>query len=133
MLSRGIDLEILVPDLTLHYRARNRSAIPRDFPLGSMQGNYTWDELNTRFDELQNAYPNIISERIIIGQSIEERDIWAFKVSDNPSNDEDESEVLYTALTHAREPLGMMNLFYFVQRLAESYQTDPELTYLKSE
>ena len=50
LLSRGIDLEILVPDLTLHYRARNRSAIPRDFPLGSMQGNYTCDELNTRFD-----------------------------------------------------------------------------------
>ena len=50
LLSRGIDLEILVPDLTLHYRARNRSTIPRDFPLGSMQGNYTWDELNTRFD-----------------------------------------------------------------------------------
>ena len=51
LLSRGIDLEILVPDLTLHYRARNRATIPRDFPLGSMQGNYTWDELNTRFDE----------------------------------------------------------------------------------
>ena len=130
LLSRGIDLEILVSDLTLHYRSRNQSAISRDFPLGSMQGNYTWDELNTRFDELQNAYPNIISERFNIGESIEERDIWAFKVSDNPNIDEDEPEVLYTALTHAREPLGMMNLFYFVQRLAESYQTDPELTYL---
>ncbi len=130
LLSRGIDLEILVSDLTLHYRSRNQSAISRDFPLGSMQGNYTWDELNTRFDELQNAYPNIISERCNIGESIEERDIWAFKVSDNPNIDEDEPEVLYTALTHAREPLGMMNLFYFVQTLAESYQTDPELTYL---
>ena len=60
LLSRGIDLEILISDLTLHYRSRNQSAISRDFPLGSMQGNYTWDELNTRFDELQNAYPNII-------------------------------------------------------------------------
>ena len=130
LLSRGIDLEILVSDLTLHYRSRNQSAISRDFPLGSMQGNYTWDELNTRFYELQNAYPNIISQRCNIGESIEERDIWAFKVSDNPNIDEDEPEVLYTALTHAREPLGMMNLFYFVQMLAESYQTDPELTYL---
>ena len=118
LLSRGIDLEILVPDLTLYYRMRNQPAISRDFPLGSMQGNYTWDELNTRFDELQNAYPNIISERFIIGESIEERDIWAFKLSDNPNIDEDEPEVLYTALTHAREPLGMMNLFYFVQTLA---------------
>ena len=39
-------------------------------------------------------------------------------------------EVLYTGLTHAREPLSMMNLFYFVQLLCENYGTDPELTYL---
>ena len=130
LLSLGIKLEILIPDLTAHYKSRNRSTISREFPLGSMQGNYTWDELNVRFDELQSAYPNLISERIIIGQSIEGRDIWAFKVSDNPNNDEDEPEVLYTGLTHSREPLSMMNLFYFVQQLVEQYGTDPELTYL---
>ena len=130
LLSLGIKLDILIPDLTAHYKSRNRSTISREFPLGSMQGNYTWDELNERFDELQSAYLNLISERIIIGQSIEGRDIWAFKVSDNPNNDEDEPEVLYTGLTHSREPLSMMNLFYFVQQLVEQYGTDPELTYL---
>jgi hypothetical protein len=88
------------------------------------------DELNDRFDELQSEYSNIISERVILGQSIEGRDIWAFKVSDNPENDEDEPEVLFTALTHAREPVGMMNLIYFVQLLGEEYGNDPELTYL---
>ena len=35
--------------------------------------------------------------------------------------------MLYTGLTHAREPLGMMNLFYFVQKLVEGYAEDPEL------
>ncbi len=130
LLSLGIKLDILIPDLTAHYKSRNRSTISREFPLGSMQGNYTWDELNERFDELQSAYLNLISERIVIGQSIEGRDIWAFKVSDNPNNDEDEPEVLYTGLTHSREPLSMMNLFYFVQQLVEQYGTDPELTYL---
>ena len=88
------------------------------------------DELNDRFDELQAEYSNIISERVILGQSIEGRDIWAFKVSDNPGNDEDEPEVLFTALTHAREPVGMMNLIYFVQLLGDEYGSDPELTYL---
>jgi len=128
--SRGLQLKILIPNLTTYYKSRNHPSEQRDFPLGSMQGNYTWDELNTRFDELQLTYPNIISERLVIGQSIEERDIWAFKVSDNPSSDEDEPEVLYTGLTHAREPLSMMNLFYFVQQLTEQYGNDPELTYL---
>ena len=77
-----------------------------------MQGNYTWDEINIRFDELLELYPNIISAKFVLGQSIEGRDIWAFKVSDNPNDNENEPEVLYTSLIHAREPLSMMNLFY---------------------
>ena len=130
LLSKGLELEILVPDLTSFYKERNRPAVSRNFPLGSMQGNYTWDELNNRFDELLNLYSNIISERLVIGQSIEGRDIWAFKISDNPNVDEDEPEVLYTSLIHAREPLSMMNLFYFAQKLAEGYNSDEEFTYL---
>ena len=130
LLSKGINLDILINDLTYHYKSRSRPAVDRTFPLGSMQGNYTWDELNARFDELQSMYPEIISERVVIGQSIEGRDIWAFKVSDNPNENEGEPEVLYTALTHSREPLGMMNLFYFVQLVSEQYNIDSELEFL---
>ena len=130
LISRGLEIDILIPDLTSYYQERNRPAIPRNFPLGSMQGNYTWDELNNRFDELLSLYPNIISERLVIGQSVEGRDIWAYKISDNPNIDEDEPEVLYTSLIHAREPLSMMSLFYFTQKLAEGYNADDELTYL---
>ena len=133
LISLGLDLDILIPDLTHHYLSRNIPDSPRDFSLGSMQGNYTWDELNSLFDELQTEYPNIISERVILGESVEGRDIWAFKVSDAPEEDEEEPEVLFTGLTHAREPLSMMNLIYFVQRLAQEYGSDPELTYLVNE
>ena len=130
LLSKGLNIDIIVHDLSAHYKSRNNHSPVRNFPLGSMQGNYTWDELNTRFDELHSSYPNLISDRTVIGQSIEGRDIWAFKVSDNPNNDEDEPEVLYTGLTHSREPLSMMNLFYFVQQIVEQYGIDPELSYL---
>ncbi len=130
LIAKGLEIEVLISDLTSFYKERNRPAVSRNFPLGSMQGNYTWDELNTRFDELLALYPSIISERLVIGQSIEGRDIWAFKVSDNPNTNEDEPEVLYTSLIHAREPLSMMNLFYFVQKMGEGYNSDEELTYL---
>ena len=130
LLSKGLTLDVLIPNLTSFYKERNRPAVSRNFPLGSMQGNYTWDELNNRFDELLALYSNIISERLVIGQSIEGRDIWAFKVSDNPNINEDEPEVLYSSLIHAREPLSMMNLFYFVQKMGEGYNSDEELTYL---
>ena len=131
ILLMNFKIEILIPNLTEHYQSHNTiSEQTRDFPLGSMQGNYTWSELNNRFEELQLLYPNLISEKIILGQSTEQRDIWGFKVSDNPNLNESEPEVLYTGLTHAREPLGMMNLFYFVQQLVEQYEIDPELNYL---
>ena len=93
LLSLGLDVEILVSDMTKYYLSKNIPAPVRDFPLGSMQGNYTLDELNARFDELQDAYSNIISERVIIGQSIEGRDIWAFKVSDNPEEDDGQKRI----------------------------------------
>ena len=130
LMSTGLDVEIIIPNLTRYYQEMNRPAFERDFPLGSMQGNYTWDELNDHFDELRTQYTPIMTDRIIIGESMDGHDIWAFKVSDNPNEDEEEPEVLYTGLTHAREPVGMMNLFYFVQLLCENYGTDPELTYL---
>ena len=95
LLSNGLDIEILIPDLTSFYKRRNIPAVSRNFPLGSMQGNYTWNELNNRFDELLSLYPNIISERLVIGQSIEGRDIWAFKISDNPNINEDEPDYLF--------------------------------------
>ena len=131
----GIPFEILVDDLSTFYKQRSIPANNRNFPLGSMQGNYTWDELNQRFEELKNLYPEIISDKIVLGQSIEGNDLWAFKLSDNANIDEEEPEILYTGLTHSREPLSMMNLFYFVQNLCEGYQSnsDSEASYLIDE
>ncbi len=119
-----------IPDLTAYFQARSVPAVEREFPLGSMLGNYTLEEALARMDTLAALYPNLVSPRDSIGATIENRAIWAFKISDNPTVDEAEPEVLFTGLTHAREPLGMMNLFYFAQQLCENYGTDPEMTFL---
>ena len=135
LISDGISYDTLIEDLTKYYQSNNIPTIQRDFPLGSMQGNYTWSEVDQRYNELKNLYPDIISEKLIIGESIEGNEIWAFKLSDNPNQNENEPEILYTGLTHAREPLSMMNLFYFVQKLSEGYfsDSDQEATYLVNE
>ena len=134
-ISGGISYETVIEDLTKYYQSNNIPISQRDFPLGSMQGNYTWSEVNQRYNELKNLYPDIISDKLIIGESIEGNDIWAFKLSDNPNQNENEPEILYTGLTHAREPLSMTNLFYFVQKLSEGYfsGSDQEATYLVNE
>ena len=124
LLEIGIPFDVRQHDLTEYFVTRSMPSIERDFPLGSMLGNYTLLEAIAQMDTLRNMYPDFVSEKDSIGTSIEGRTIWAFKVSDYPSVDEDEPEVLYTGLTHAREPVSMMNLFFFVRWLCENYSSD---------
>ena len=130
LLEIGIPFDVRQHDLTEYFVTRSMPGIERDFPLGSMLGNYTLLEAIAQMDTLRNMYPDFISEKDSIGTSIEGRTIWAFKVSDYPSVDEDEPEVLYTGLTHAREPVSMMNLFFFVRWLCENYSSDPTAEFL---
>jgi len=130
LLEIGIPFDVRQHDLTEYFVTRSMPDIERDFPLGSMLGNYTLLEAIAQMDTLRNMYPDFVSEKDSIGTSIEGRTIWAFKVSDYPSVDEDEPEVLYTGLTHAREPVSMMNLFFFVRWLCENYSSDPTAEFL---
>ena len=130
LLEIGIPFDVRQHDLSEYFVNRSIPSIERDFPLGSMLGNYTLLEAIAQMDTLRNMYPDFVSEKDSIGTSIEGRTIWAFKVSDYPSVDEDEPEVLYTGLTHAREPVSMMNLFFFVRWLCENYSSDPTAEFL---
>jgi len=127
---KGISHDILIADMERYFVDRNVPEVSRDFELGSMLGNYTFSEVEEKMDTLATLYPNLVSTKDSIGTSIEGRTIWAFKVSDNPDLNEDEPEVLYTGLTHAREPLGMMNQFYYVEWLCENYSTNNVAEYL---
>ncbi len=128
--QNGLVFDVLINDMTRYFLDRNVTEVSRDFELGSMLGNYTFSEVEEKMDSLAVLFPNFVSVKDSIGTSIEGRTIWAFKVSDNPAQDEDEPEILYTGLTHAREPLGMMNQFYFVQWLMENYSTNNVAEYL---
>ena len=130
LLKIGLPFDVLQHDLTEYFVSRSNPDIERDFPLGSMLGNYTLLQAEAQMDTLRNLYPGFVSEKDSIGTTIEGRTIWAFKVSDNPEIDEDEPEVLYTGLTHAREPLSMMNLYYFVRWLCENYSYDATAGFL---
>jgi len=130
LVQNGINFQVIQDDLTNYYLNRSQPNVDRDFPLGSMLGNYTLLEAMNQMDTLSMLYPSFISEKDSIGTSFEGRTIWAFKLSDNPSIDEDEPEVLFTGLTHAREPLSMMNLYYFANWICENYNSDLTANYL---
>lgn len=100
------------------------------FGYGSMGGYYTLNEVITQLDSMKIKYPNLITSKQVLGYSIENRPVYMVKISDNPDIDEEEPEVLYTALTHAREPAGLMAVIYFMYYLLENYATDPSVQFL---
>ena len=126
--SLDIRYEILINDLESFYQSRLTENYSREFGFGSMGGYYTFDEIEYNLDLVHDECPQISTEKISIGQTFEGRDIWAIKFSDNPNNDEDEAEVLYTGLHHAREPMSYMNLFYYMHWLCDNYEIDEEAT-----
>ncbi len=100
------------------------------FPLGSMGGHYTYDEVQNHIDSLGAAYPAVCGARFRFAVGYRGGSLWYVRLSDNASVKEEEPGVLYTALHHADEPLGMMQMMYFIYYLAENYGSDPEVTYL---
>ena len=136
----GFQVEIEIKDLKAWYQEMNQASdllpktsalpIPPGFNYGSMGGYITYAELLLELDSMVQNFPNLISTGDSIGVSYEGRTIRAFRISDNPNVDENEPEVLYTALHHAREPNGLMQLLYFMYYLLNNYGTDSEVTCL---
>ena len=86
----------------------------KGFEFGSMGGYYTFNQVVAELDSMRLLYPHLISQKQSIGTSVEGRDIWMVKISDNPDFDEDDPEIFYNALIHAREPQSMTSLIYFM-------------------
>ena len=119
----GFTVEVLVPDMEEDYAAQRRDL--RNFGLL-----FTYSEAVALLDELHTLYPAITTEKFSIGTSRLGNTIWALKVSDNPNLDEDEPEVLFDALHHAREPITVNVNIETIRYLCENYGTDPEVTFL---
>jgi carboxypeptidase T len=122
----GFQWEVVHPDLVAHYVAGLAAPELPGFPNGSMGGYFTFAEMIAAFDALAAAHPTRIAPKVSIGTSHEGRPLWMWKVSDNPLVDEPEPEVLLDALHHAREPAGLMSLYWFVKTILEGYATNPD-------
>ena len=144
VVNAGHQVEVLIHDMTKYYVERNeglsdnvddyRSSgeweIPEDFEFGSMTGHCTFDEVVDHLDNMATKYPDLITVRESIGQSIEGRELWMVKISDNPNTNETEPEALYTSLHHAREPAGVMAILFYMYYLLENYDDDAMIQHL---
>ncbi len=123
--SLGFKTEIVHSDLTKYFQSR--------LPAKAMGDYKTLDEINQYIDQVIVNYPEIVSQKMSIGLTIEGRETWAFKISDNPNVDEDEPELLYTAAIHAREVITPELLIYYIDHLTQNYGIDSDITDLVNE
>ncbi|MCB1184276.1 hypothetical protein KDM41_12645 [bacterium] len=91
---------------------------------------HTRSESIAWMDSLHAMYPDVVSAKWSIGLSYEGREIYAFRVSDNPEVDENEPEILIDGLHHSREIMASEFPVMFAEYLAQNYGTDPEITWL---
>ncbi len=135
--ERNNGLKSLVRDINsnkhqMYDRGGSTYSVPEGFHLGSMGGFYSPEEVMHELDSLHLKYPTLVSARQEVSSqsTIEGRSIYYVKISDNPNNNENEPKLIFDALTHAREPEGMQQLFFFFNWLLEHYNTDDEAKYL---
>ena len=108
----GLKPEIIHPDYCAF--VVERAAREKGIGGGSMGGFHTFAEVIAELDTFHSRNPSIVSEKFSIGTSLNGNHIWAIKISDNVTIDEDEPEVFYNSLIHAREPQGMECLLYYI-------------------
>ncbi len=107
-------------------------AVPQHFRLGSMGGFLHLQEVLDELDSMRLHYPNLISVKMEAGSNttIEGRPIYYVRISNTPNQSTGKPKVFYNALTHAREPMGMQQLIFYMWYLLENYNTSDEVKYL---
>ena len=139
VISFGGKVKYLVKNVMTDYLEKNAAdkknenrskiaAFPTGFTYGSMGSFLTFDQIVAKLDWMKTTYPNLITVKQSVGTSVQGRSIWMVKISDNPTLNENEPKVFYNALHHAREPMSMTQMIYFMCYALEKYGTDPEIT-----
>ncbi|MBO0948757.1 M14 family zinc carboxypeptidase [Fibrella forsythiae] len=140
----GHRVTYLIKDLEKNYTAINReidrqaaldrktarlatASTPTNFSLGTYAGYYSYAELPAILDKMRTLYPNLITVKTSIGNSVGGRPLYMVKISDNPDVDENEPEMLLNALHHAREPVSLSQLIFFMWHMLENYASDKEI------
>ena len=152
--AAGFTIDILHEDYSNYISERNKTAareireinrrirtkstesyeypVPQHFELGSMGGYYTPAEVLNELDSMYFFYPNIISQKAQAGTAltVEGNKVYYVRISNHPGQTTGKPKIFYNSLIHAREPMGMQQLMFFMWYLLENYGTDPEVKYL---
>jgi len=92
-----------------------------------LTGYPTYAGLTAILNDAATNYPEILRLESL-GQSVQGRELWAVRVSDNPGLQEDEPEFAYISTMHGDEKIGTILCLNFLELLLEGYGRDPLIT-----
>ncbi len=122
--ARGFAVEVQIPDLEAYYASRSVPPL-RDYGIW-----HTYAETVDEMNAIHAEFPHLTTAPASIGTTGEGRTIWAMKVSDNPNVQENEPEVLFDGMHHAREIMTVEIILHYIRYLCENYGTDPVVTFI---
>lgn len=94
---------------------------------GGVNGAYhSYSEVEKELLELVQSYPDI-SALVDLGDSLEGRNIYGLKISDNVTLDEGEAAVIFLGCHHAREWISVEVPLLLGKYLVENYATNPQI------
>jgi len=126
IVNAGLHYQIVHEDLVRFYQSRNPLTL-------TMGGFLTFSEIIDSMDAIHDRFPTLVSARDSIGTSWEGRVLWVYKISDNVDIDEDEPEIFYNSLIHAREPASWSWQNHYIDWLLTNYGMDSLATAIINE
>jgi carboxypeptidase D len=90
---------------------------------------HTYDELSADLNTMAAAHADI-ARLHSLGQSVNGREIWAFRITDRPEAEENEPQFKYVSTMHGNEPLGTALCMYFIDMLLDGYGSEERATWL---
>ncbi len=90
---------------------------------------HTYASLTNDLNAYAAAFPSIC-QLYNIGTSVQGRNLWAVKITQNPAIETDKPEFFYGSTMHGNEPVGEEMSVYLVDYLLNNYGTDPRITAL---
>ncbi|MEW6071695.1 MAG: M14 family zinc carboxypeptidase [Planctomycetota bacterium] len=110
-----------------------RMSIPPRAGGGAARAGYhTFAELTAELQAAAAAYPSICA-LFDIGRSVQNRQLWFLKISDQVGVEEDEPEFKYISSMHGDEVVGMELCLKLIGLLTTQYGIDPQITRLVDE
>ena len=129
----GEYLDVIVDEDILHQLAKKgisysfHSTLSDETDSSIVETYPTFDEMEQYLQTISSTHSEI-TRLFSIGKSWEDRDIWCLEISDNPGINEEEPEVLFMGLHHAREWPTISISLSIIEKLINSYDILPDLT-----